>query len=159
MILDESLYDPLLPASQRGQDAWVRRTVSTTSLNKRPRESELIQPQARKLRRTASAKFSSQNNGIWTDIVGDGFGPESAPRSESGAIHADHDDGSILDGSDHHVGNRIEPFQDRQPSLQTDLSQNTPSNLRPVSNKDGLFLGKRFHLHGFDTKQVRLYMT
>lgn len=69
MILDEALYHPLLPVSERGLGAWVRRTVSTTSLGKRTRENDGGSQIARKLRRTASAKFETHNDSIWTNIV------------------------------------------------------------------------------------------
>ncbi|KAL9612377.1 MAG: hypothetical protein Q9167_003017 [Letrouitia subvulpina] len=70
MILDETLFSPLLLAAQRGQNAWIRNLASTHHLGKRPRDGENVSVGPRKLRRTASAKLSSQTTGMWSDIVG-----------------------------------------------------------------------------------------
>ncbi|KAL9035430.1 MAG: hypothetical protein Q9214_006585 [Letrouitia sp. 1 TL-2023] len=70
MILDETLFSPLLPAAQRGQNAWIRNLASANNLGKRPLDGENVSIGPRKLRRTASAKLSSQTTGMWSDIVG-----------------------------------------------------------------------------------------
>ncbi|KAH8801594.1 BRCT domain-containing protein [Xylogone sp. PMI_703] len=74
MILDEKLYDPAISEDQRGKDAWDRSKPRRTSLGKRSREdmSTSFEDGKRKLRRTASTKLNSQNEGIWGDIVGAG---------------------------------------------------------------------------------------
>ena len=69
MILEESLYHPMIPAEKRGVGSWIQKTTSTTSLGKRDREQEGAPDRSRKLRRTASAKLESQNSGIWGDIA------------------------------------------------------------------------------------------
>ncbi|KAL8946348.1 MAG: hypothetical protein Q9222_007244, partial [Ikaeria aurantiellina] len=69
MVLEENLYNLVIPPSERGRDAWIRRTISSSSLNKRSFEEDAALNGPRKLRRIASAKLSSQNNGLWTDIV------------------------------------------------------------------------------------------
>jgi len=70
MILDEDLYNLLLPEDERGRSAWIRRSGSTSSLGKRARDAEVATSNPRQLRRTASAKLSNQSVGLWTDIVG-----------------------------------------------------------------------------------------
>ena len=132
MILDENLYHPLLPASERGKNAWVRRTVSQSSLGKRSGETDAAQNHSRKLRRTASAKLSSQNNGLWTDIVGGGFGLEEPKESTWDA------QGSISEA----------PGVDR--AMVADASPVAAE----VAPNHGLFWGKRFYLHGFNAKKV-----
>ncbi|RFU25084.1 hypothetical protein B7463_g11245, partial [Scytalidium lignicola] len=74
MILDEKLYDPSFPEDQRGKDAWDRSKPRRTSLGKRLRDDSFasLEDGKRKLRRTASTKLNSQNEGIWGDIVGAG---------------------------------------------------------------------------------------
>ena len=67
MILEESLYHLLLPPSERGRNAWIRKSLSTTSLGKRARDDEIVPPNARKLRRTASARLSTHNDGLWSE--------------------------------------------------------------------------------------------
>lgn len=161
MILDESLYDPLLSASERGRNAWVRETVSASSLVKRPREDELTQGPARKLRRTASTKFSSQNDGIWTDIVGGEFGPGLAMKSE----WDDQSKESIEINNERSYN--VKPEKDSsnnstlgpqtKPRPQPDKPRNV-SSVTEASGKRALFHGKSFYLHGFDTKKVCLVM-
>ncbi|EEP80101.1 DNA repair and recombination protein pif1 [Uncinocarpus reesii 1704] len=68
MILDESLYDPLLPLEQQGIGAWNR--AAPIQVEKRPKASEITFQRPRKLRRVASVKLGDQNEGIWTDIMG-----------------------------------------------------------------------------------------
>ncbi|KAE9372332.1 hypothetical protein N431DRAFT_483146 [Stipitochalara longipes BDJ] len=74
MILDEKLYDPALPEEERGKDAWDRTKPKRTSLGKRSRDDSttILEGGKRKLRRTASTKLSTQNDGLWGDIVGAG---------------------------------------------------------------------------------------
>ena len=69
MILEESCYNPSLPASERGKGAYIRRSTSTSPLGKRQRAQDMAMENSRKLRRTASAKLNSQNLGLWADIV------------------------------------------------------------------------------------------
>lgn len=161
MILDENLYDPLLSVSERGQNAWVRRSVSTSSLIKRPRENEQTQGPARKLRRTASAKFSSQNDGIWTDIVGGGFAPALAKESEW------HDQQKKPIGTEDKKPDNVnsESCSPKDPVVDPQVkSLSQPDKLLNISSiaasseKEGLFYSKSFYLHGFDTKKVCLFI-
>ncbi|KAL4887306.1 BRCT domain-containing protein [Aspergillus karnatakaensis] len=71
MVLEETLYHPLLPPEQQGAGAW-NRTVPVVKA--KPAEVEnSANPRPRKLRRIASAKLGDQNENIWGDIVGMGF--------------------------------------------------------------------------------------
>ncbi len=72
MILEESKFDPLLPAEEQGQGAWVKRDPRRASLGKRSRSSGSTGAEegVRKLRKTASMKLSSQRNNLWGDILG-----------------------------------------------------------------------------------------
>ena len=86
MILDEDLYDPLLPVAERGRHAWIRTAEPRTSLGKHARDADPTRDSfrldgagRRKLRRTASSKLESQNSAIWNDIVGGGFTTEKQP--------------------------------------------------------------------------------
>ena len=146
MALDELLYDPLMDVAERGRGAWVRNTESTTKLGKRQRQSGSVGP-ARKLRRSASARFQGQEDGIWTDIV-------SRKVEPAGAKESKWDD----PGGEDRTSNEVISQSD---------SQNRPSPLlppnpheRPVTMKStkrkGLFHGRRFYLHGFDPKKVGL---
>jgi len=71
MVLDEKLYDPLMPVEQQGQGAFVRDSERRTSPSKRSRdEQEGTREDAarRKMRRTASTRLNSQSQGLWADM-------------------------------------------------------------------------------------------
>lgn len=83
MILDEKVYDPLLPADELGQGAWNKRAIASRriSLGKRQREAAAKQEQGRrKLRKTASMKLNSQRDNMWGEILGQ-------PSVEQSASH------------------------------------------------------------------------
>jgi DNA replication regulator DPB11 len=125
MILEETLYDPLIEPRERGRGAWNRRTPSNTSLGKRRRGDDTTQ--VRRLRRSASSKFDSQNDGFWTDIV------SAVP-----------------------VTGDVSKSKWDETTIEPEKPENPPSITLPVNSKPkGIFSGKKFLLHGFDKKQVR----
>lgn len=77
MQLEERLYHPTIPVTEQGRGAWNRNTRPSPKAPKRQREVAPGAEPSRKLRRTASAKLGSQNENLWTDIVGgSGFDDE-----------------------------------------------------------------------------------
>lgn len=157
MILDENLYHPLLPASDRGRNAWIKKAISMSSLGKRAREGDVAQNQSRKLRRTASAKLSSQNDGLWTDIVGGGFGPEESRESAWGAQeYTSEADFKAPAAPRTRCGSAGALQHVRRTTAQIDGVDD--AGFAPVVGEiapnRGLFWGKRFYLHGFNTKKV-----
>lgn len=73
MILDEKVYDPLLPEEDLGKGAWNKRASASRriSLGKRQRDAATKQEQGRrKLRKTASLKLNSQRENMWGEILG-----------------------------------------------------------------------------------------
>ncbi|KAL9051998.1 MAG: hypothetical protein Q9162_005663 [Coniocarpon cinnabarinum] len=73
MVLEETLYSPTMPAEERGVGAvkTLQRSYSEKIGPRKRKSGELHsgEPEGkRKLRRTASAKFESQNSGIWDDL-------------------------------------------------------------------------------------------
>ena len=89
--MKEELYDPALPEEERGKGAWDRTKPKRTSLGKRSRgdSTTSLEGSKRKLRRTASTKLSTQNDGLWGDIVGGGA---VAQVSRSGIWEVDDSD-------------------------------------------------------------------
>src|SRR5690242_15448345 len=72
MALDEALYNPTLPAEERGKDAWIRIETPSPALGKRIRDAEQPQPlnpNRRKLRRAASTKLGIQGDALWAEIT------------------------------------------------------------------------------------------
>lgn len=155
MILEESLYNLQLPPSERGRNAWIRRSLSTTSLGKRARDDEIIPPNARKLRRTASARLSSHNDGLWSEINGGEVKVENIkadawdePRKEV-VDHRQSPDAaqskmaiSAQISAGHHLSKRSQS--------KAKLS----SILCKAPQQEGLFRAKTFLLRGFDEKKV-----
>ena len=153
MILEESLYSLALPASQRGKNAWIRRTTSTTSLGKRSREEELGPQNTRKLRRTASARLSSQNVVLWTDIVGIESKPEEQRMgqwNDEGKGFEDHEQKNRTPNSG---GKAQEALKSEKVFVEPRASLGlTTANL---PQGEGIFQDKTFLLQGFDDREVR----
>ncbi|KAI9876724.1 MAG: hypothetical protein M1830_005860 [Pleopsidium flavum] len=160
MILDESLYHPTTPVQERGRNAWVRRTVSTTSLGKRMRDDEPALNTSRKLRRTASAKLGSQNEGIWTDIVGGGFGPHERKKSEwdERRRKADvaNDRPSRANTSGDSIAGDAAPPEFGPHNGDVECNAPTVQITHEAGVRRGLFQGKRFFVHGFDERRTSI---
>ena len=153
MILEESLYHLLLPASERGRNAWIRRSCSTTSLGKRARDDEIVPPNARKLRRTASARLSTHNDGLWSEINGVQIKAEKIkvdawdePHKEA-IDHCDSPDAAQATMSN---SAQIAVGDLKRSQSEAKLS----SSLCKAPQHEGLFHGKTFLLRGFDEKKV-----
>ena len=169
MILDEDLYSLLLLEEERGRDAWIRRTNSTSSLGKRQRDVELTTNNPRQLRRTASAKLSNQSVGLWTDIVGgearveesrpnewDDKQKDTAPenifvKTESTFQDPGRPDDRVISIN---VANVAQENSGSRPSINSVPGVDIKPLLPRPLQKEGLFHGKIFVLHGFKEKQV-----
>ena len=171
MILDEESYNLLLPEEERGRNAWISRTKSTSSLGKRPRDAEVTSNNPRQLRRTASAKLSNQSAGLWTDIVGGGVRAEESNPNQWNDKHRETTPEKVTtkaegmfqatkSSSDQVIEvDTIEIAQERpgsQPSSISALEVDVKPLLPKPLQKEGLFQGKVFVLHGFKEKQVHI---
>ncbi|KAH8899077.1 hypothetical protein GQ53DRAFT_711001 [Thozetella sp. PMI_491] len=148
LILNESCYDPCLPAEEIGVGAWNRKEVRRVSLGKRLREgAAAVQEQGkRKLRKTASMKLSSQRDNLWGDILGS--------RAEASF------DQSVQSA-------RASPFDEvpTQPatgmSLQqrpsaTNSRESAISSLAGSSDGDSVFASCGFYIHGFSDQKTEI---
>ncbi|KUJ22125.1 uncharacterized protein LY89DRAFT_715108 [Mollisia scopiformis] len=136
MILDERLYDPILPIETRGIGAWDKTKPKRTSLGKRSREGSAasLDGGRRKLRRTASTKLSSQSANIWGDIVGGG---SIAQVSRSG----------VWDTAEDADLPRAQETRAREP-----IAPPNPSSMQSTienPSMQGMFSGCRFYVYGF----------
>ena len=168
MILDEDLYSLLLPEDERGRNAWIRRTDSTSSLGKRPRDAEVTTNNTRQLRRTASAKLSNQSVGLWSDIVGGDMRVEESKLNQWDDKQTDTAPGTVTlqaDGmfqktrrlNDQVISINVANVAQETSRLPPSIASVPEVDLRPLlpkSLKEGLFHGKIFVLHGFKEKQV-----
>lgn len=153
MALEETLYDVRTPVQEQGIGAWNPDPKPPVQLGKRNREDESATGNARKLRRTASAKLGSQNAGIWTDIV-DGFEPTVSNRAElegrvRGAKSVPNLKPVVLEAksfaSDTTEGHR---------GVSKVTEQQEASHGDQMPAKRGLLDGACFCLHAFSTKEV-----
>lgn len=156
MILDETLYNLLLPPSERGRNAWIRKSFSTTSLGKRSRADENIPPNARKLRRTASARLSSHNDGLWNEINGGEFKVEEIKADAWDEPHkevVDHRKSPDAVPANVSIAAQLAAGCDTLKRSQS--MANLTSVLCKAPLEQGLFHGKTILLRGFDEKKVR----
>lgn len=140
MILNEKLYDPKLPAEERGRGAWDKTKPRTISPGKRKREQSNVGVEGakKKLRRTASMKLNSQSELLWDDIVG---GVNDAQVNRSGQW-------DIAGEMTSAVENRVAPGVDanHEPRYQ-------PTE---VPQPRGMFAGHYFHYYGFSAPQAEI---
>ncbi|KAL8795071.1 MAG: hypothetical protein Q9195_002368 [Heterodermia aff. obscurata] len=152
MILDEASYSLLLPPSDRGRTAWLRRTMSTTSLGKRPPESELGKPNSRKLRRTASAKLSSESSGLWSNIVGESVNEEHARPDE----WQDRNDNTAPVKSEGGATAISQTSGEQRSQRDHGLRPDTNYDPHRPTHRGGIFRGKKFILHGYTEKKTNV---
>ena len=160
MILDESTFQLSVPPEQRGRGAWIRRSDSNISLGKRKREDEIMPQNTRKLRRTASTRLSSQNVGLWSELVG---APVKAEEVETEAWDEQPKETEV-----HQVAKVTQPMSDSEdvrigptansarPTLKRSLCKfGLGSFLGKPLESERLFQGRYLSLRGFDEKKVR----
>lgn len=143
MILDEALYDPILPQEERGKGAWDQTKPKIRSLGKRARaDSTALEGGKRKLRRTASTKLNSQSESMWGDIVGSRSVLQVA---QSGQWRGNGEEPA--NPNDEAVQNKPKVLPDAaKPPQQTDKEP----------KPDGIFSGSRFYFHGFNPQKAEV---
>jgi DNA replication regulator DPB11 len=144
MILDETLYDPILPQEERGKGAWDRSKPKRTSLSKRRREESVAGSEGvkRKLRRTASTKLNSQSESMWGQIVRGGSMVQVA-RSGQWEVNGE----ESTKPNDQVTQNKPEQ------SLNTAIPQQ-PVESEPISI--GIFSCSRFYFYGFTPQKAQI---
>ncbi|KAF2743589.1 hypothetical protein M011DRAFT_451157 [Sporormia fimetaria CBS 119925] len=151
MSLDEACYNPTMPAEERGKDAWIRRQAFSPGLRKRAREaeqSEVLNPLKRKLRRSASSKFGSQSQSLWTDITAGGLDTETAG-------HEDWTEGDLSNRNA--AGQGLNPASDKPEKGQDDPEQDTlDRSIVSLPIVKGIFQGRLVLVHGFDSAKTKI---
>lgn len=142
MQLEERLYHPTIPVTEQGRGAWNRNTRPSPKAIKRPREAVAGLEPSRKLRRTASARLGSQNETLWTDIVG------------ASGLDDEHQSQRQLKGSKSMSSlpktvTPVETAQAEQVEGAAHFIGRTDSNTR-----NGFFCGHYFKMRGFVGKKV-----
>jgi DNA replication regulator DPB11 len=157
MVLDESRYNPTLPAEERGKGAWDRNQTRSPAIGKRTRDAEqtpATNPLKRKLRRSASTKFGTQSDALWAGITSAGFTPDkneeddwredvpkqTSPQERTPAMHA-------KEGLTRQAN--VEPEAHAVP----DPVENSVAHLDAASHA-GIFQGRIVVTHAFDEEKV-----
>ncbi|KAL8701500.1 MAG: hypothetical protein Q9224_000477, partial [Gallowayella concinna] len=155
MILDEKLYTLSTPSAERGCNAWSRRTLSTTSLGKRAFDGDVLLNGPRKLRRLASTKLSSQNVGLWTDIVSHDSRTEELRHDQWSEQLVSHGSsfqgGSFTDVKSEPTGTAMAKAHSKT-TVMTSVTPLAPPMVDPPQIM-GIFAGKKLYLHGFNEKK------
>ncbi|TAQ90234.1 hypothetical protein B7494_g1432 [Chlorociboria aeruginascens] len=142
MILDEKLYDPVLPEKERGKGAWDRTKKARTFLGKRARADSAmsIEEGKRKLRRTTSTRLSNQSQDIWGDIVGSG---RAAQVSRNGQLEI------TVRGDAHREDNDT----DGTKKVLTAATAQLVADSKP---SEKVFSGCRFYIYGFPPAKTQV---
>lgn len=158
MVLDESLYDPLLPVSQQGVGAWKRQLAEAVTLGKRQRQESTTNTSAaagkRKIRRMLSAKLESQQENLWADIA-DAASNKAADESQQEEGQNDHsnDQNPQLDLENQDAVDAKQ--QTKQAGVQANnLQGNRGYTLDSQHRRTGIFSGAIVCCHGFEEKKV-----
>ncbi|KJK68612.1 twin BRCT domain protein [Aspergillus parasiticus SU-1] len=148
MVLEETLYHPLVPEEQQGAGAWNR--AQPTPREKDPGNESSSNPRPRKLRRIASAKLVDQNEGIWGDIVGTGSrGSQQKDDSQLLAKRASMVQEAKSFASETTFAEAFEQGNDKIQKHRQESSETT-------SHRDGFLDGCYFFIHGFSAKQTNV---
>lgn len=146
LALDEALYDPVMPPEERGRNAWRREPIQPVT-GKHPRQDDTqAQPDSRrrKLRRTVSEKFESQNDAIWADITS-----ASAEKDQADEWEDDLDKPLKNEAEGQHVPNKTKTSPKPKPQQQARSRQ-------PKSKRHGIFQQRLVVLHGFEDKKIEI---
>ncbi|OGM48867.1 subunit of DNA polymerase II [Aspergillus bombycis] len=149
MILEETLYHPLVPEEQQGAGAWNRALPAVRE--KDPGNEGSSNPRPRKLRRIASAKLVDQNEGIWGDIVGTGSrGSQQKDDSQLLVKRA-----SMVQEAKSFASETT--FAEPQEQSNVDKFQRPRQQFsEAASHRDGFLDGCYFFIHGFSSKQTNV---
>jgi DNA replication regulator DPB11 len=158
MVLDEALYNPTLPAEERGKDAWVRIENPSPALGKRTRDAEQPQPlnpNRRKLRRAASTKLGVQGDALWAEII-----TPSGDRSKNEEDEWRED--NLFKQTTPHEGSPATLHNDDETPQPDDAGEidapthaaAAPARPSELDQGEGIFQGRIIVIHGFDHDKV-----
>lgn len=151
MQLDETKYHPSIAPEDQGKGAWNREAKYANQLGKRSRPQEPVAEPSRKLRRTASAKFSSQNDEIWADI----YGKPGNEQQEREPLRPSKSMPTIRPAAERSVGDQ-DPIN---PPVRTALSneyEEPQKHSRTSELSHGFLDGCYFTLNSFDARKTTI---
>ncbi|KAL4802147.1 BRCT domain-containing protein [Aspergillus unguis] len=145
MVLEETLYHPLLPQEQQGAGAWNRSLPVVQPKQAEAESSSGARP--RKLRRIASAKLGDQNENIWGDIVGIGFetaAPKPSREERQAANERRQKDASAI---------QVAKSFASETTFASASQTREPTTEPAVDRQNGFLDGCFFLIHDFSSKQ------
>ncbi|KAF3037248.1 hypothetical protein E8E12_006730 [Didymella heteroderae] len=163
MVLEETLYNPTLPAEERGKDAWIRIENPSPAIGKRTREAgkpQTLNPNRRKLRRAASTKLGYQGDALWAEII--------TPSGDQGKNEEDdwREDNLFKQTTSHEGPPAIPPNGDETPHSDDpeETSAHSPASAalsRPpeLEQGEGIFQSRIIVIHGFDQDKTNILQT
>src|SRR5579871_5614596 len=157
MVLDEALYDPLLPAEQQGVGAWKRQLAEVVTVGKRQRQENSNHTSAagerRKIRRILSAKLESQQENLWADIA-DVASNKASDESQQQKGQNDHSNDRktqlYLGRQDIDVEQQTKHDSEQSKNFQ-EIHEHAQGSER---RRTGIFNGTIVCCHGFEEKKV-----
>ncbi|KAH1979580.1 hypothetical protein KXW88_007144 [Aspergillus fumigatus] len=150
MVLEETLYHPLLPQEQQGVGAWNR--TAPPAKEKAADAENSSNPRPRKLRRIASTKLVDQNEGIWSAIVGAGFENNELRLSTNSQLKNEDVTSSKITRKAS-VVQEAKSFASETTFAEAQGSRQDTSEVRQASN-NGFLDGCYFFIYGFSPKQT-----
>ncbi|KAH1278310.1 hypothetical protein KXV18_000348 [Aspergillus fumigatus] len=150
MVLEETLYHPLLPQEQQGVGAWNR--TAPPAKEKAADAENSSNPRPRKLRRIASTKLVDQNEGIWNAIVGAGFENNELRLSTNSQLKNEDVTSSKITRKAS-VVQEAKSFASETTFAEAQGSRQDTSEVRQASN-NGFLDGCYFFIYGFSPKQT-----
>ncbi|KAH6642346.1 hypothetical protein C7974DRAFT_99688 [Boeremia exigua] len=161
MVLDETLFNPTLPADERGIDAWIRIEDPSPALGKRLRDTEQPQPlnpNRRKLRRAASTKLGIQGDALWAEITTPSFdqgrNDEDEWKEDNLFKHTTPQQDSPAVLHDDKAADRVETKDANAP---TPAASAAPApQLLGADDNGGIFQGRVVVIHGFDQDKTTI---
>ncbi|KAH6839416.1 hypothetical protein B0I37DRAFT_332097 [Chaetomium sp. MPI-CAGE-AT-0009] len=155
LILDEKLFDPVLPPHERGVGAWNKQRARLSSLGKRLRENNAAKEEGkRKLRKTASMKLNSQRDNLWGDILGKPQAPEPAPAPAAvpQQVAANRETLPLA-----HITQPTQPTQPTQlASARSHDTQGSKLSSLGVPADNAVFASCCFYVHGFSAQKTEI---
>lgn len=152
MVLDESLYDPVMAPEERGKDAWNKQALDVITQRKRMREenpNEVISHNKRKIRRTVSARLGSQQGSIWAEMAS--AGSAQAAQEEWQPVEFD----SVLSAIPSHLESESADTTPN-PTIEPPKAKLLPPEVKIKPQVRGVFRGKLVYVHGFTGSKLEI---
>ncbi|KAL2182035.1 uncharacterized protein P884DRAFT_274471 [Thermothelomyces heterothallicus CBS 202.75] len=153
LILDEKLYDPVLPREERGVGAWNKQRARISSLGKRLSGNNAAQEEGqRKLRKTASMKLNSQRDNLWGDILGKPQASGAAPAAalQKTVVQPAAPQPAAMEQPTH-------PAQPTQPAGGKSVdTQGSKLSSFGVPEDGAVFASCCFYVHGFSAQKTEI---